>query len=520
MMTRTDRSAPPASDDAPANEPFAGVTETHSAVVFFAGDRAYKLKKPVAVGFLDFTSPRAREKACRREIELNRRFAPDVYLGLADVRDPAGRVCDHLVVMQRMPSARRLSALVTARAPADGAVREVARLLAAWHAVAPRSPRIAAQGRRDALWARWQANIGQSRGAAGGLLDAGGLDEVERLAGRAELFEQRMRDGRIVDGHGDLLADDIFCLDNGVRILDCLEFDDRLRWLDGLDNACFLAMDLERLGARDLAGRFISWYAEYSGDPAPASLRHHYTAYRAFVRAKVASLRAAGGDGEAAGLAWQLAGLALRHLRAGAVTLVLVGGLPGTGKSALAGALADRLGFTVLRSDRIRKELAGIPPGQRCAVPWGTGIYTAAWTERVYAELADRARRLLALGESVIVDATFNGLAERAACAAPATAAHADLVQLRCAAPAEVTARRLTARTGDASDADQAVARQMAASAAPWPEAVTIDTGLPGPDGALAGEPDVAAIERATAAIRPRGPGHVWRPARPVVLPG
>ncbi len=329
-----------------------------------------------------------------------------------------------------------------------------------------------------------------------------------------------MRDGRVVDGHGDLLADDIFCLDNGVRILDCLEFDDRLRWLDGLDDACFLAMDLERLGARDLARRFISWYAEYSGDPAPASLRHHYTAYRAFVRAKIASLRAADGDGEAAGLAWQLAGLALRHLRAGAVTLVLVGGLPGTGKSTLAGVLADRLGFTVLRSDRIRKELAGIPPGQRCAVPWGTGIYTAAWTERVYAELAGRARRLLALGESVIVDATFNGLAERAACAAAATAAHADLVQLRCAASAEVAARRLTARTGDASDADQAVARQMAASAAPWPEAVTIDTGLPGPDGALAGEPDAAAIERATAAIRPHGPGHVWRPARPVVLPG
>ncbi len=524
-MTSTDRQAPPAADDAAASEPFAAVTETHSAAVFFAGDRAYKLKKPVALGFLDFTSPRARAEACRREIELNRRFAPDVYLGVAEVRDPGGRACDHLVTMRRMPSARRLSALVTARAPADGAVREVARVLAAWHAAAPRSPQIAAQGSRDALWARWQANIGQSRGAAGGLLDAAGLDEVERLAGRftagrAALFRERMRDGRVVDGHGDLLADDIFCLDDGVRILDCLEFDDRLRWLDGLDDACFLAMDLERLGARDLAGRFISWYAEYSGDPAPAPLCHHYTAYRAFVRAKVTCLRAADGDPEAAGQAWQLAGLTLRHLRAGAVTLVLIGGLPGAGKSALAGALADRLGCTVLRSDRIRKELAGVPPGQRCAAPWGAGIYTAAWTERVYAELAGRARRLLALGESVIVDASFAWPAQRAACAAAAAGACADLVQLRCAAPAEVTARRLAARTTDVSDADEGVAAQMAASVVPWPEAVTIDTGQPGPGGTPAGEPAAAAVERALAVIRPCGPGHVWRPARPVVLPG
>lgn len=156
------------------------------------------------------------------------------------------------------------------------------------------------------------------------------------------MFAERIRAGRVVDGHGDLLADDIFCLDDGVRILDCLEFDDRLRWLDGLDDACFLAMDLERLGLPDLARRFTSWYAEYSGDPAPESLRHHYVAYRAFVRAKVACLRARAGDGQAAAEAWQLAGMTLGHLRAGAVSLVLVGGLPGTGKTTLAGAARAR----------------------------------------------------------------------------------------------------------------------------------------------------------------------------------
>ena len=458
-------------------EPFAAVAETHSAVVFFAGDRAYKLKKPVDLGFLDFVSPRARAVACRRETELNRRFAPDVYLGVAEIRAPGGGVCDHLVVMRRMPASRRLSALVTARAPVDGALRQVARGLAAWHAAAPRSPQIAAQGGQDALRARWQANITQARESCGHLLQDAGLEEIEQLAGRftagrGPLFTGRIRTGRVVDGHGDLLADDIFCLPDGVRILDCLDFDDNLRWLDGLDDASFLAMDLQRLGAPDLAHRFTSWYAEYSGDPAPPSLRHHYVAYRAFVRAKVACLRARQGDGQAAAEAWQLAGMTLGHLRAGAVTLVLIGGPPGTGKTTLAGALADRLGFTVLSSDRIRKELAGVPAEQRCAASWGAGIYAAACTERVYAELLGRTRRLLGLGESVIVDASFIFPAQRAAAAAAAAAAHADLVQLRCAAPAEVAGQRLAARTGGISDADADIARQMAAVEAPWPEAV------------------------------------------------
>ena len=108
--------------------------------------------------------------------------------------------------------------------------------------------------------------------------------------GASRCCDERIRAGRVVDGHGDLLAEDVFCLDDGPRILDCLDFDDRLRWLDGLDDASFLAMDLERLGAPDLADRFTKWYMEYSADHGPAALRHHYVAYRAFVRAKVSCL--------------------------------------------------------------------------------------------------------------------------------------------------------------------------------------------------------------------------------------
>ena len=260
-----------------------------------------KLKKPVDLGFLDFTDSRARSAACRREIKLNRRFAPDVYLAIAAVSGPDGRVCDHLVVMRRMPADRRLSALVRAAARVERPVREVARILAACHAAAPRSAQIAAQGTPEALWARWEASIGQLRGYAVSAPATEAVDQVERLAGRfiagrAALLEERIRGGYLVDGHGDLLADDISCLDDGVRILDCLEFDDRLRWVDGLDDAAFLAMDLERLGARGLAERFTGWYAEFSADPAPAALVHHYTAYRAFVRARITFLRAAQGD--------------------------------------------------------------------------------------------------------------------------------------------------------------------------------------------------------------------------------
>ncbi len=508
------------------DEPFAAVAETHSGVVFFAGDRAYKLKKPIRTGFLDFSTPEAREAACRRETELNRRFSPDVYLGVAQVRDADGRVCDHLVVMRRMPGGRRLSALLRRGEPADGPVRAVARALAAQHAAAPRGALISAEGGRDALWRRWRENVEQARPLAAGLLPAAEIDEVDQragmfLAGRAPLFDARVRAGRIVDGHGDLLADDVFCLADGPRVLDCLEFDDRLRWLDGLDDAAFLAMDLERLGARDLAERFIGWYAEFSGDPAPPSLVHHYVAYRAFVRAKVACLRAAQGDPASGGQARLHMALALRHLRAGEVSVVLVGGLPGTGKSSLAQALAERLGWVVLASDRVRKELAGLEPDQPAPAAYGSGIYAPAWTERAYAELLSRAEAALASGESVLLDATWTSARWRSAAADMARRARARLVPLRCTAPQEVAGRRMLARTSGPSDADPGIAARLAAEEDPWPQAVTLETAEPEPPGppGQAGPPEPV-IARALAAIRPHGPEHVWRPARPYMAPG
>jgi uncharacterized protein len=501
---------------------FAALAETHSAVVYFAGDRAFKLKKPVKLGFLDFSTQPARAAACSRETELNRRFAPDVYLGVAEVRAPDGQVCDHLVVMRRMPASRRLSALIEAGEPTGPAVRQVARILATQHATANRSAQIGQQGSRDAVRQRWHDNIDQLRAAArDDLVPDGEIKETGRradrfLAGRQELFDARIRSGRIVDGHGDLLAGDIFCLDDGPRILDCLDFDDQLRWLDGLDDAAFLAMDLEQLGAPDLAKQFIRWYSEYSGDPAPAALRHHYVAYRATVRAKVACIRARQSDRAAPAEARHLLAAALRHLRAGAVTLVLVGGPPGTGKSALAGAIADRLGFTVLSSDRIRKELAGIEPDQHVPADYGTGIYSQSWTERTYAEIVSRAVVLLGLGESVVLDASWTSGQHRQAVVAAADRAAADVVQLRCSAPLLVTASRVSSRIDGVSDATPTIAARLAAEREPWPEATVIDTA---DESGLADGSPLDPVRLALEAIRPHGPEHVWRPIHPYMAP-
>jgi aminoglycoside phosphotransferase family enzyme/predicted kinase len=483
--------------------PRAEVCETHTAVVFFTGDRVYKLKKPVDLGFLDYTTVAARRAACEREVTLNRRFAPDVYLGLGEFRSPDTDVPEPLVVMRRMPSERRLSRLVREGAAVDDALRAVARLLATRHAEAPRGRDVDEQGTRDALAARWEASFTQVRALVEDGQVSEDVAEVERLvrrylAGRKQLFDTRIEQGRVVDGHGDLMAEDIFCLDDGPRVLDCLEFDDHLRYVDGLDDAAFLAMDLEQLGDQQAARFFLAQYSEYSGDPAPPSLWHHYVAYRAFVRAKVSLIQARQGAPGAAAAERRLAVTALRHLRTSAVGLTLVGGLPGSGKSTLAGALADRLGVTLLSSDRLRKELAGIPAEQSAAARYGEGLYTPEWTDRTYAALLGRAAALLSSGESVVLDATWSDARQREAALRMAEHTSADLVALHCRVPGDVSAVRLGTRAPGASDADLDVAKAMAAKEPPWAEAVTVDTS----------GPLDSAVVQALAAIRPHGTGQ------------
>ncbi|GAA4543911.1 AAA family ATPase [Streptomyces collinus] len=492
----------------------AEVCETHTSVVFFVGGHAYKLKKPVDLGFLDYTALASRRAACEREVTLNRRFAPDVYLGLGEIRSPDAEAPEPLVVMRRMPADRRLSRLVREGAAVDDILRGLARQVATWHAEAPRGLDVDEQGTRDALSSRWEASFEQVRALAAGGFMPEGVAEVERLvrrylAGRERLFASRIEQGRVVDGHGDLLAEDVFSLDDGPRVLDCLEFDDHLRYVDGLDDAAFLAMDLEQLGAPEAAAYFLAQYSEYSGDPAPPSLWHHYVAYRAFVRAKVSLIQARQGAPDAETASRRLVSTTLRHLRTSAVGLTLVGGLPGSGKSTLAGALADRLGVTLLSSDRLRKELAGIPAEQPAAAGYGEGLYTPEWTARTYATLLDRASALLSSGESVVLDATWSHAGQREAALHTAERTSADLVALHCHVPGAVTTARLTARASGISDAGLDIATAMAAREPPWPEAVAVDTS----------GPLDSAVARALTAVRPWGSGQAPVFRRPYMEP-
>jgi aminoglycoside phosphotransferase family enzyme/predicted kinase len=490
---------PSGEDPAPAPLPRAEAHETHTAVVLFVADRVYKVKKPIDLTFLDHTTVAARRATCEREVVLNRRFAPDVYLGVGEFRGPDTDVPEPVVVMRRMPAERRLSRLVREGASVDGALRGVARLLAAHHARATRSREVNEQGTRDAVSSRWEASFAEVRALSGNGTAPDGVAEVEGLvrryvAGREPLFGMRIEQGRVVDGHGDLLAEDVFCLDDGPRVLDCLEFDDKLRYVDGLDDAAFLAMDLEQLGVPRTAERFLAAYCDYSGDPAPSSLWHHYVAYRAFVRAKVSLIQARQGTPGAETAAGRLITTALNHLRASTVGVTLVGGLPGSGKSTLSGALADRLGGTLLSSDRVRKELAGIPAEQPAPAAYGEGLYTPEWTHKTYTALLDRASALLSHGESVVLDATWSNAEQREAALRMAERTHADLVALHCHVPAEVSAARLATRTAGTSDAGLEVADAMEATEPAWPDAVSIDTS----------GPLEAAVAQALAAIRPQ----------------
>jgi uncharacterized protein len=463
------------------------VAETHCATVFFVGDRAYKLKKPVDLGFLDFSTREARLQACRREVELNRRLSPDVYLGVADVVGPGGEPCDHLVVMRRMPNERRLATLLARGQGWADCLRSVARQVAALHASTPTSAERAEIGEvatRDAVASNWRDNFDTLRPFVGEVLDPDDTARAEHLAmgyldGRQPLFAHRIATGQVRDGHGDLLAEDIFCLDDGPRILDCLEFDDRYRYGDVLLDAAFLAMDLERLGHPDTARQFLAWYGEFSGEQHPATLAHHYIAYRAHIRTKVACLRHAQGDPSAANDARLLHGLALDHLRRGRVVLALVGGLPGSGKSTLTSGLADRYGWALLSSDELRKDLAGLGHTADAGADVNQGLYRPENVARVYRELVSRAERLLGQGVSVVLDASWASAADRRAAGDLARTSHSNLVQLHCQTTLDIARARLALRrpgTGT-SDATPEVLEAMAARADPWPTATPVHTG-------------------------------------------
>ncbi|HLR98014.1 MAG TPA: AAA family ATPase [Mycolicibacillus parakoreensis] len=468
------------------------IHETHSGIVVLIGERAYKAKKPVVTDFLDFSTLERREQVCAREVELNSRLAADTYLGIARFSDPTAATAEPVIVMRRYPDSARLATVVrdTRTDRGAAALRTVAGVLAGFHDGAERGERVESQGRLDAVRGRWRDNITEMATLAVGVLPDDAVATVERLAlrylaGREALFDRRIAERRIVDGHGDLLADDIFCLPDGVQILDCLEFDDALRHVDAIDDAAFLAMDLEFLGRADLAELFVAEYRRASGDSAPASLVDFYIAYRALVRAKTDCVRFAQGHRGSQDSAQAHLRIATDHLRSATVRLAVIGGGPGTGKTTVSHRVAQQVGAEVISTDRVRQELHERDvitgrPGEPDA-----GLYAPRHVDTVYREVFARARRLLAEGRSVILDGTWREPRRRAEARELAAALHAPLLEIQCRTDVDTAAQRVADRpAGHPSDATAQIAEHLEMDPLGWPEAVPLDTTAPQVDSA------------------------------------
>ena len=431
------------------------VRQTHISVVFLAGPFAYKLKKPVDMGFLDFTTLEKRRHFCDEEVRLNRRLAPAVYLGVAPITADgrvrgAGAVVEYAVEMVRLPGDRMLDEMLRRDAVTVADVERIADALADFHARADRHPSPSIDHLRtnldDAapfLPPAWLARL---------------RAEHERL--RAELLPLLAR-RPAVDGHGDLHAANVCLADGEVVIYDCIEFEPRFRIEDAAAEIAFLAMDLERYGAWDLARAFVGRYVGRTGDVEALRLLPLFKPYRACVRGLVTALR--GGSGADAyfrlAVSYGLGPFA-----------ILVCGLPGTGKSTFAREAARAFGAEHLRSDEIRKGLLGIAPTEHWQGGYLEGPYAAEVTERTYAEMRSRAAALLRSGRRVVADATFARRRWREEFEAAAREAGAPCVVVHVTCAEEVVRARMAVRAGDrteVSDADFDVYRSAKESFEP-----------------------------------------------------
>lgn len=460
------------------------VRETHTGVVVLVGDRAYKAKKPVVTDFCDFGTVALREEACAREVLLNRRMAPEAYLGLAWLSDPTGEAAEPLVVMRRYPDANRLAALATRGDLLHDELDAIAEAISQFHARALRSEAIGRCGSAAQVAQRWTDNLIELAQCAETVVAQDDLDEIDRLSaqyidGRAELFDDRVEAGRVVDGHGDLLADDVFCMPDGPVLLDCLEFDDSLRYVDCIDDVAFLAMDLEFLGRGDLGRHLIERYRELTDDDAPQSLWHFYIAYRALVRAKVDCIRADQGKSAAVEDARRHVRLAREHLEAGTVRVVVVGGGPGTGKTTLARGLSERTGAQVISTDDVRDELVrhGVLTGEPGNL--NAGLYSPDRVDAVYRAVLQRAGENLRQGRSVILDGTWRDADQRRKARALASEHHCPIIELACAAPLAEAQRRIETRGETTSTATPAIAAALADEEDSTARAHHIDTTRP-----------------------------------------
>lgn len=454
--------------------------ETHISRIYLTDTHAYKLKKPLDLGFLDFSTLEKRRHFCYEEVRLNRRFSADTYLGVVALHEENdrvvfgghGRIVDYAVQMRRLPEQRMLNRLIAAAAPE--LPEEMPRLGEALHTLMAESAvcRHEQTANADLVRQNCLENFSQTLPAIGTILSEEAHTLMQSITRRdldvlRSLMLEREARGYVRDGHGDLHTANI-CMTEPVCIYDCIEFNRRFRVADIIADLAFLLMDLEFLGRWDLADQLARHYREQAGDGDGHRLLPFYKTYRAWVRGKVDAMLAgeADADGQtrarAASLARRYFNLALGYQLK--PTLFLTAGLMGVGKTTLARALAGATGASLQRADVVRKQLAGIPTGQACREAFGTGLYSDAMTARTYAELFSRTVAQLTQQRSVIVDASFAQDAQRRRFAQLAGQAGCAVWLLDLQGDDAITLARLDQRTGDASDGRRELfARQKAA---------------------------------------------------------
>jgi uncharacterized protein len=428
--------------------------ETHISWVILAGDYAYKLRKPVNFGFLDFSTLEQRRADCEAEIALNARLSPDLYIGIVDVVERDGHLCfggpgtplEPAVCMHRLPESGMLTTLLERGAVDERLVSRLAHQLADFHAHAATGPGVDEYGSVAAIRANWNENFAQTPNVDASVRVAI-RDFVDGfIAQHADLLRRRVDEGRIRDGHGDLHAGSVCATRRMAYLFDCVEFNRRFRCADVAAEVAFLAMDLEHFGRADLSQIFIDSYVRASSDSKLPVLLDFYKCYRAFIRGKVLTLGQARITPEAQAyfdLAYAYATRSAQPL------LVVIMGLPASGKTTLARALAGRMGLVHLSSDVLRKHLGGLRANVHRFDGFERGLYSRSMTRRTYAMLTRKAARWLRHGQSVVLDASFGLPAERAAVRQLARRTGARLVFVVCRADEGLIRLRLRARMSD-----------------------------------------------------------------------
>ena len=456
------------------------VHETHASWVFVAGARTYKVKKPVALGFLDYSTLSRRHAACREEVRVNRELAPGIYLGVRAIINTeqgfelapecAPDAVEYAVEMRTFREADTLAGLIASGALRSAHLEVVARRLAAFHRMAPV---VVGGGEREVL-GMWRDNVRElavaSRALGWRVEVAEGFGEAFVRAHAREI-ERRRRAGLVRDGHGDLRCEHVLARPT-VRVVDRVEFDPSLRHTDVACDLAFLAMDLEALGQRWAADELVDAYREDGMDPGSDALLSFYAAYRALVRAKVALIAAAERDGgcgaerdgdrgaERRAQAQAMWALGERFCwRARSPLAIVVCGPAASGKSTLAAELSRRSGLAVVSSDAIRKSAAGLAAGERAAPQ----LYSEGFTRFTYELLGRQARRALDRSHGVIVDATCRSRGDRARLLARLCGPGLTRLLVRCDAPLAVALERAERRMRDAGRVSDATPDIVAA---------------------------------------------------------